>query len=107
MFEQFVEQGFVRLDGAFPRDLAEKGREILWRNTGCNPADQSTWTKPVVWLGEQHEEPFRQAANTPRLHAAFDELVGKGRWLPRHGLGSFPVRFPSTADTGDTGWHVD
>ncbi|MDB6036976.1 MAG: phytanoyl-CoA dioxygenase [Verrucomicrobiales bacterium] len=107
MTEQFVEHGFVRLDGAFPRDLAERARGILWKNTGCDPADRSTWTKPVVWLGEHHEEPFRQAVNTPRLRAAFDELVGNGRWLPREGLGTFPVRFPSTEDTGDTGWHVD
>ena len=107
MFEQFVELGFVRLDGAFPRDLAERAREILWKDTGCDPADRSTWTKPVVWLGEYHEEPFQQAANTPQLHNAFDQLVGNRRWLPRSGLGSFPVRFPSTEDTGDTGWHVD
>jgi hypothetical protein len=105
--EQFVEHGFVRLDGAFPRELAERAREILWKDTGCDPADGSTWTKPVVWLGEHHEKPFRQAVNTPQLHTAFDELVGNGRWLPRYGLGSFPVRFPSTEDTGDTGWHVD
>ena len=45
--------------------------------------------------------------NTPLLHAAFDQLVGKGRWEPRHSLGTFPVRFPSHQDTGDTGWHVD
>ena len=107
MLEQFIEHGFVRLDGAFPRDLAEEAREILWKDTGCDPADRSTWTRPVVWFGEHHEEPFRQAANTPQLHSALDELVGKGRWLPRAGLGSFPVRFPSTENTGDTGWHVD
>ena len=107
MTEQFVERGFVRLDNAFPRDLAEKARETLWKKTGCDSADRSTWTKPVVWLGEHHEEPFRQAVNTPRLHAAFDELVGNGRWLPRDGLGTFPVRFPSSEDTGDTGWHAD
>jgi hypothetical protein len=107
MIEQFIEHGFVRLDGAFPRDVAERAREILWKATGCDPVDRFTWTKPVIWLGEHQEEPFRQAANTPRLHAAFNELVGTGRWLPRSGLGSFPVRFPSTEDTGDTGWHVD
>ncbi len=95
------------MDGAFSREVAARGREILWRATGCDPADRATWTKPVVWLGEHSEEPFRLAANTPRLHAVFDELVGKGRWLPRQGLGSFPVRFPTAQDTGDTGWHVD
>jgi hypothetical protein len=48
-----------------------------------------------------------EAANTPVLHAAFDQLVGKGRWVPRDGLGSFPVRFPHPDDPGDGGWHVD
>jgi hypothetical protein len=41
------------------------------------------------------------------LHAAFDQLVGKGRWRPRRGLGTFPVRFPSPDDPGDAGWHID
>jgi hypothetical protein len=105
--EQFVERGFVRLDQAVPRDLADRGREILWKDTGCNPADPSTWTKPVVWLWDYDQEPFRQAVNMPLLHAAFDQLAGKGRWRPRHSLGTFPVRFPTTEETGDTGWHVD
>jgi phytanoyl-CoA dioxygenase PhyH len=104
---QFIEEGFVRLDKAFPRDLADEGRAILWRHTGCDPADPTTWTKPVVWLGDHDQEPFRRAVNMPRLHTAFDQLVGKGRWEPRHSLGTFPVRFPSQEDTGDTGWHVD
>jgi len=105
--QQFIDEGFVRLDEAFPRDLADQGREVLWKHTGCDPDDPTTWTRPVVWLGDQDQEPFRRAVNTPRLHAAFDRLVGKGRWEPRHSLGTFPVRFPSQEDTGDTGWHVD
>ena len=105
--EQFLQRGYVRLDEAFPRNLAEWGREILWKDTGCDPADRATWTKPVVWLWDYDQEPFRQAVNRPLLHAAFDRLVGKDRWQPRHSLGTFPVRFPSRDDTGDTGWHVD
>ncbi len=75
--EQFIEEGFVRLGQAFPRELADRGRAILWRHTGCDPDDPTTWTKPVVWLGDHDQEPFRQAVNMPRLHAAFDQLVGK------------------------------
>ena len=41
------------------------------------------------------------------LHAAFDQLVGQGRWRPRMDLGTFPVRFPGMEDPGDTGWHID
>lgn len=105
--DQFVHDGFVRLDDAFPRQLADEGRAVLWRDTGCDPADGTTWTQPVVRLGYYGQEPFRKAVNTPLLHAAFDQLVGRGRWLPRGDLGSFPVRFPHPDDPKDTGWHVD
>src|SRR5712691_7519001 len=81
---QFIQDGFVRLDRAFPRQLADEGRALLWRDTGCDPADRKTWTKPVVRLGYYDQEPFRTAANT--LHAAFDQLVGSGRWRPRPNL---------------------
>jgi hypothetical protein len=105
--ERFLEDGYLCVESAFPKELAEEGRRILWRATGCDPSDRSTWTRPVVWLWDHAEEPFRLAANTPVLRQAFDELVGKERWIPRQSLGTFPVRFPTEADTGDTGWHVD
>jgi hypothetical protein len=104
--EAFVEEGFVRLGEAFPRELAAEARAILWRDTGCDPDDASTWTKPVVRLGFYAQPPFLAAANTPGLHGAFDRLVGAGRWLPRDSLGTFPIRFPSPDDPGDAGWHV-
>lgn len=105
--ESFVERGFVKLEGAFPRHLADEARAILWRDTGCEPDDPGTWTKPVIRLSLYSETPFLQAANTRALHIAFDQLVGPGRWIPRGNLGTFPIRFPSDEDPGDTGWHVD
>jgi hypothetical protein len=105
--QQFVQDGFVRIDQAFPHELAEQGRAIMWRDIPFDPKDPATWTKPVMRLPGYGQEPFRKAANTAVLHAAFDQLVGKGRWLPRDGLGTFPVRFPHPDDPGDAGWHVD
>ena len=105
--EQFIHDGFVKIDQAFPRELAAQARAILWRDLACHEHDPSTWTKPVVRLGIYDDEPFARAANTPILHRAFDRLVGQGRWLPRTSLGTFPVRFPSAADPGDAGWHID
>jgi len=105
--EHFIRDGFVKLDAAFPRALADEARAILWRDTGCDPDDPATWTKPVIRLGLYGQEPFDKAANTPVLHAAFDRLVGPGRWLSRPNLGTFPLRFPSPDDPGDTGWHID
>lgn len=104
---RFIRDGFVRVDGAFPETLAAKARDILWAATGCDPDDPASWTRPVIRLGHFDQAPFREAGNTPVLHGAFDALVGKGRWLPQGSLGTFPVRFPSAEDPGDTGWHVD
>ena len=104
---QFINDGYVKLENAFAPELAEAGRKLLWQDTGCNPDDPSTWTQPVIRLGDYGQEPFRKAVNSPLLHTAFDLLVGKGKWLPRQSLGTFPVRFPGPDDLGDTGWHVD
>ena len=105
--DQFVQDGFVRIDGAFPRALADEARTILWRDTGCDPTDPGTWTRPVVRLGMYTGTPFFETANTPVLHVAFDQLVGVDRWLRCGAMGTFPVRFPSPEDAGDTGWHID
>ena len=105
--QQFIENGFIRIDCAFPRRLADEGREILWCDTGCDPHDAKTWTQPVIRLAGYGQEPFKEAVNTTQLYHAFDQLVGPGRWEPRDGLGSFPIRFPSPNDPGDAGWHID
>ena len=105
--EQFIQSGYVEIPNAFSKELAETCRSILWKDTGCDPNDPSTWIHPVVRLGGYSQEPFRLAANTPILHTAADQLVGKGRWTPCGSVGTFPVRFPSDKDPGDTGWHAD
>ncbi len=76
--EQFTEEGYICLDNAFSLELAKEGRDILWRDTNCNPNDSNTWAEPVIRLGDYAQEPFRKAVNTPFLHAAFDQLAGKG-----------------------------
>jgi hypothetical protein len=105
--EQFITDGFVRIDNAFPRERADAARAILWKATGCSPDDPASWTQPVIRLGMFTQTPFIEAANTPSLHAAFDQLVGQGRWLRPAAMGTFPVRFPSAVDPGDAGWHID
>jgi len=49
--EKFIRVGFVRIDQAFSRSIADEARAILWRDTGCDPDDSKTWTKPVIRLG--------------------------------------------------------
>ncbi|MCK7557200.1 hypothetical protein MKQ70_20200 [Chitinophaga sedimenti] len=99
--DQFITDGFLRLDHAFSPEIAAAVRERLWKDIPDNRI------QPVVRLGMYSEPPFIEAANTPLLHAAFDQLVGIGRWAPCRAMGTFPVRFPAPQDAGDTGWHVD
>ena len=105
--EAFIRDGFARVDHAFDQRIADQARTILWRDTGCDPGDRRSWTRPVIRLGMYHDAPFREAASAPALKQAFDALVGPGRWVPPGALGTFPVRFPSNEDTGDDGWHID
>jgi hypothetical protein len=103
----FVADGFVKIGQAFSEETAAAARATLWRETGCDPDDPSTWTKPVIRLGGYGGGPFEAAPNTPALLKAHDDLAGPGRWNPRAGLGTFPIRFPSEQPPGDDGWHID
>jgi hypothetical protein len=108
--QQFISDGFVKVEHAFSRELAEEARAIFWKDLrvhGCLPDDPGTWTHPVIRLGMYEQKPVVAAANTPVLHAAFDQLAGPGCWRPCMRVGALPVRFPSPDDPGDAGWHVD
>jgi hypothetical protein len=74
--DRFIADGFVRIDKAFPREIAEAARAILLRDTGCEPDRPETWTPPVIRLDDYPGGPFAAAVNTPILHEAFDALVG-------------------------------
>ena len=105
--DNFINDGFVEIPDAFPTELADECRVILWEATQCDPNNPETWIQPVIRIGELGLEPFKKAANTPVLLKAFDQLAGKNNWFPRVSLGSFAIRFPSKAPAPDTGWHVD
>lgn len=105
--QSFIDDGFVRIDGAFPADLARQCREELWAEMGLSPDRPEGWTQPVIRIASMSTPAFVQAANSPLLHRAYDQLAGPDRWLAPQGLGSFPIRFPSRGAPGDDGWHVD
>ncbi|MFE5141154.1 phytanoyl-CoA dioxygenase family protein [Streptomyces fagopyri] len=105
--ERFIEDGFVRIEGAFPPRVAEDAARLLWRETGYDPDDPGTWEEPVRWVSSMEQGPFAAAANSPALHRAFDLLVGERRWQPRYALGSFPLRFPHPDEPDDAGWHIE
>jgi len=105
--QSFIDDGFVRIDNAFSADLAKQCRNELWAEIGLSPNEPETWVRPVVRVASKSSRPFVEAANTPQLLKAYDQLVGENRWLAPMGLGTFPIRFPSPDAPGDDGWHVD
>jgi len=105
--DRFIEDGCIKIENAFPKEIADECRAILWKASGCDQLNPATWTQPVIRIGELADLPFKMAANTPILKAAFDQLAGKNNWQPRVSLGSFPLRFPGKLPAMDTGWHVD
>jgi len=105
--ERFVREGFLRLEGAFPSDVADACVDELWALSGVDRSNPASWTRSVVRIEGSGAPPLVAAINTTRLSGAIDRLVGPGRWQRRMGYGTFPVRFPSEQDPGDAGWHVD
>jgi hypothetical protein len=106
--EEFVLRGFVKLEAAFPRTVADECRALMWQELGLPSDRPDKWTRPVIRLGAQRGPSFHTAMHTDRLLAAFDQLVGPGRWRVQDGLGgTTPVRFPVEGDPGDDGWHID
>lgn len=85
--QSFIDDGFVKVENAFSTELAEQCRDELWAEIGLSPDRPDGWTRPVVRVASKATRPFIAAANTPRLHSAYDRLVGKGRWIAPQGLG--------------------
>ncbi|MGB5087178.1 MAG: phytanoyl-CoA dioxygenase [Methylocystis silviterrae] len=105
--QSFIDDGFVKIENAFSTNLARQARDELWAGIGLSPDEPENWIQPVIRVGFKSSPPFIEAANTPQLRKAYDQLVGKGRWLNPKGVGTFPIRFPSLESPGDDGWHVD
>ena len=105
--EQFITDGFVRIDHAFSTETAAAAVDILWNDIPFDRSNPDSWTEPVVRLGMYTQAPFVESLNTSKLHSAFNQLIGAERWMPCRSVGTFPVRFPSEKQPNDTGRHVD
>lgn len=103
----FQSRGYLRIEGAVPREVTEEVGRILWRDLPGRPEDPTSWAEPVVRLGMYAAAPFAAAARAPVLEEAFDLLVGPGRWQPLGSLGTFRCVFPHREPAPDAGWHID
>lgn len=105
--QQFIDDGFIRIDNAFSEETAADARQILWKDLPVDPLTPHLWKEPVIRLGMYSQKPFVDSVNSPYLHDLFNQLVGPDKWLPCRSVGTFPVRFPTEKMPIDTGAHVD
>jgi hypothetical protein len=109
--DTFARDGYVAVRGAFDERIAGACRDLIWDSLGgqgISRADRATWTRPLVRIACPEGEPFAAAAASAALTAAYDELIGAGRWTRRAGVGgTVPVRFPSEEYPGEVGYHIE
>jgi len=107
--DSFVRDGFVAVRQAVDAGTAAACRELIWRSMeerGLRRADPATWP-PLVRIDDLEGEPFTAAGLSPTLTAAYDELIGPGRWTSPVGVGrALMVRFPSQ-DRAGAGYHIE
>jgi hypothetical protein len=106
-----MRDGYVAVRGAFDADTAEACRNMIWEalgERGVHRDAPATW-RPSVEIPCPSGEPFAAAATSPALAAAYDELIGPGRWTRRDWVGGVvPVRFPSEEYPGmGSGYHIE
>lgn len=109
--DAFIRDGYVAVRGAFGAATAQACQDLIWESLGSRGIsrdDRRTWAPPLVRINCPEGEPFAAAAGSPALTAAYDRLIGAGRWAPRAGVGgTVPVRFPSEDYPGEVGYHIE
>ena len=93
---QFLDQGYVVVEQAVARDLAEQWRGLAFRRLGYDPDDPATWSEPRVHLPVMNRQ--RVADVAPRAWAAICDLLGGEHRIkngPDYSFGdSFIINFP-------------
>ena len=106
--DAFISDGYVKLEQAAPRSVADAARNMLWQQLGLSPDEPEGWSTPVRWAADlTGHGPFGELVRSTALAAALDQICGAGGWQPRGSLGNIPVRFPVSPPADDRGWHID
>ena len=105
-----MRDGYVEIRGAVDADTVAACRELIWtamERRGVRRDDPGSWPPLVEGMDDLTGGPFVAAYMAPALTAAYDELIGPGRWTPRVDAGgAVVVRFPSE-DRANAGYHIE
>jgi hypothetical protein len=110
--DAFVRDGYLALRGAVDPDTVAACRDLIWAAMERRDVDRDnphSWP-PLIQDMDDIGEALVEAYLTPTLTAAYDELIGPGRWnrsVRAADLGrSVIVRFPSE-DRANAGYHIE
>lgn len=79
----FVRDGYVAIRAAVDAGTVAGCRELTWaamERRGVRPDDPGSWPPLVEGMDDLAGEPFVAAYLASALTAAYDELIGPGRW---------------------------
>jgi hypothetical protein len=112
--EHFLRKGYVKIEGAFSREIAAEWSANCFRRLGYDPADRSTWAEPRIHMGGDLRVDVKDFA--PRVYDAICDLVGGEERLgqPCQWSDHFIVNLGLGADDewqpvgpATNGWHKD
>jgi hypothetical protein len=112
--DAFVRDGYVAVRGAVDAGTVAACREQIWaamERGGVRRDDPGSWPPLVEGLSGLPGEPFVAAYLAPPLTAAYDELIGPGRWQrsvrPADFGETVVVRFPAEDERANAGYHIE
>ena len=112
--DAFVRDGYVAIRGAVDACTVAGCRELIWaamERRGVRRDDPGSWPPLVEGMDDLAGEPFAAAYLAPALAAAYDELIGPGRWersVRPADLGeTVVVRFPAEDERANAGYHIE
>lgn len=107
--EDFIRDGFLVVREAFPRDLAGEIVDLVWQEAPIDRHDRSTWSKARHTIERTFVNDTTRRLYTERIHHAFDDLLGEGRYPLTEQLGYSLINLPGfdSQPWRGQGWHVD
>jgi hypothetical protein len=111
--DAFVRDGYVAVRGAVDAATVTACRELIWaamERRGVRRDDRGSWPPFAGNMDGLAGDPFVSAYLAPALTAAYDALIGPGRWkrqVRSANLGkSVMVRFPAE-ERANAGYHIE
>jgi hypothetical protein len=112
--DQFLIKGYIKIENAFPREVAEEWTRNCFRRLGYDMEDKSTWAERRIHMGGDVYVDVKDFA--PRVYDSICDLLGGEervgqpvRWsdhfIANLGVGSEDPWMPAGPNT--PGWHKD